>query len=440
MTAYHPPARADARWVLGFLVFQCACQAALVVEGLGPLRTVLRVGAFASSIALVAVVPAGGRPYPLRPVVWAVVGLTAVGLVHPGLNTPMAGIGQVALTLAIWGPVFWVTRTRMTPDAFRRVLVAFWLFNTASAAFGVLQVYDPDRFAPDPAFVKQMSGASADGLKVTLDDGRTVFRPMGLSDTPGGAATAGMFAVLTAFAVATSSRSWVLRTATIPAALVGLFCIYICQVRSTLIVTAISLLGMIGLLTVRGRLGRASGLVVATAAVGGGGFVWATTIGSDAVRGRLESLAQDSAGKVYYQNRGIFLEETVETLIPRYPIGAGLGRWGMMHSYFGNPMNTDAPPLHAEIQSTAWVYDGGLLLLVLGYAAVGGALVLSVRAAIYARTPELADAAGVVVALNLGVLVGTFGYIPFAGQTGMMFWLLNAALFAATTADRGKAA
>ena len=45
-----------------------------------------------------------------------------------------------------------------------------------------------------------------------------------------------------------------------------------------------------------------------------------------------------------------------------------------------------------------------------------------------------------VVALNIGVLVGTFGYIPFAGQTGMMFWLLNAALFAATVADQGTRA
>ena len=439
MIAY-PPARASAWWVHGFLLFQFVCQGALVIEGLGAGRTVLRVVSFAASVALVVLVPTGGRPYPLRGVAAGVVGLTAFGLLHPALNTPLAGIGHVAITMAVWGPVFWVARTRMAAGDIRRVLVAFWMFQTASAGVGVLQVYFPDRFAPDPAFVKQLSGPTADGLKVTLDDGRTVFRPMGLSDTPGGAATAGMFAVLTGFAVATSSRSWVLRTATIPAAVVGLFCIYMCQVRSTLILTAISLVGLIGLLTVRGRLGRAAGLVVATAAVGGGGFVWAATVGSEAVSARLGTLTEESAGKVYYQNRGIFLEDTIETLLPRYPIGAGLGRWGMTHTNFGTHRNPDSPPLHAEIQSTAWVYDGGLFMLVLGYAAVVWALALSVKAVTLARTPELADAAAVVAGVNLGVLVGTFGYIPFAGQTGMMFWLLNAALFAATTADAERQA
>jgi hypothetical protein len=431
----YPPSRASVWWVHGFLLFQFACQSALVIEGLGPLRTALRVAVFASSILLVVLVPTGGRPYPLRSVTAAVVALTAFGLIHPSLNTPLSGFGQLALTLAVWGPVFWVTRTRLTADGFRQVLIAFWLFQTASAAFGVLQVYMPERFAPDPAYVRQILGTSIDGLLVTLDDGRRVFRPMGLSDTPGGAAAAGMFAVLTGFAVATSSRSLVVRTATIPAAVIGLFCIYLCQVRSTLILTAISLIGLIGLLTVRGRLGRAAGLVAATVFVGAGGFAWAGTVGSEAVKARLETLTKESAGTVYYQNRGIFLEETVETLIPKFPVGAGLGRWGMMHAYFGTPSNPDSPVLHAEIQVTAWVYDGGLLMLVLGYLGVGGALVLSVKAATDARSPELADAAGVVVALNVGVLVGTFGYIPFAGQMGMMFWLLNVALFTATVAD-----
>jgi hypothetical protein len=437
MTAF-PPARASVWWVYAFLLLQFGCQSALVVEGLGQFRAVLRVAVFASSIALLVLVPTGGRPYPLRPLALAVVVVTALGLLHPRLNTPTAGFAQLSLTLAVWGPAFWVARTRMTPGAFHRVLVLFWLFQSLSAGFGVLQVYNPERFAPDPVFVRQMLGANADGLLVTLDDGRTVFRPMGLSDTPGGAAAAGMFAVLTGFAVATSSRNWLLRAATIPAAIVGLFCIYLCQIRSTLILTTISLIGLTARMTVRGRLGRAAGLVVAAVAVGVGGFVWATTIGREAVMDRLDTLTRESAAKVYYQNRGIFLEDTFETHLPTYPVGAGLGRWGMMHAYFGTPTNPDSPPLWAEIQPTAGVVDGGLPLLLLGYAALTGALVLSIRASVTARTPELGDAAGVVVALNLGVLVGTFGYIPFVGQTGMMFWLLNTALFAATVADQGK--
>lgn len=433
-------AGATARWLYAFLVFQFAAQSALVIEGLGPLRTVLRAGVYLSSVAMLVLVPAGGRPHPLRTLVVAILVVTTLGLLHPSLNTPAAGVGHVTLSLAVWGPVFWVARLHLTPDALRRVVVMFWAFQTLSATVGVLQVYDPDRFAPDPTFVKELVGESAGGLMVTLDDGRKVFRPTGLSDTPGGASAAGMFAVLTGFAVATSRSHWAVRAATVPAAVAGLFCIYLCQVRSALIVTAVGAAGLVTLLTVRGRLGSAAVLVVAAAAVTAGGFVWATSVGSDAVRSRLETLTEGSAADVYYQNRGVFLEDTLERHLPENPLGAGLGRWGMMNTYFGTATNPDSPPLWAEIQATGWVYDGGLPLLLAGYAALVAAVVLSVRVAATARTPELADTAGVVVAINVGVVVGTFGYPTFVSQTGLMFWVLNTALFAASVAEtpRGR--
>jgi hypothetical protein len=181
-------------------------------------------------------------------------------------------------------------------------------------------------------------------------------------------------------------------------------------------------------------------LVVAAFGVAVGGFVWATSVGSDAVKRRLETLTEESAADVYYQSRGIFLEDTLERQLPDHPLGAGLGRWGMMHTYFGTPTNPDSPPLHAEIQATAWVYDGGLPLLLAGYAALAGAFVLSVQLAMTARDPKLKDLAGVIVALNVGIIINTFSYPIFASQAGMMFWVLNAALFAASTAppDPGR--
>ena len=33
-----------------------------------------------------------------------------------------------------------------------------------------------------------------------------------------------------------------------------------------------------------------------------------------------------------------------------FPLGAGLGRWGMMHVYFGDPTLWQAPPIHVEVQ------------------------------------------------------------------------------------------
>ena len=46
-----------------------------------------------------------------------------------------------------------------------------------------------------------------------------------------------------------------------------------------------------------------------------------------------------------------------------HPLGAGLGRWGMMRRYFGNENNLDSPAIWAEVQFAAWVLDGGIVLL-----------------------------------------------------------------------------
>jgi hypothetical protein len=424
------PARAAAWWLYGFLLFQFACQSAMILAPVGELRIGFRAAAYLSSVAML-LLPLGGRLHPVRWLAVAVIAVTTLGLFHPSLNTPFAGLGQVGMTLAVWAPVFWVGRIRLTPESLRRVLLLLWGFNTLSAAVGVLQVYYPDRFAPDPVFLRQVMGDAAEGLMITLDDGRQVYRPMGLSDTPGGAAAAGSVAILTGLGLLWMMPGRALRLLTIPAAGVGMFCIYLCQVRSTLVVTAVSLLGIVLLHAARGYSGRAVLLAAATAVVVVGSFVWVAAVGERAVTERLETIAQDSPVGTYYSNRGLFLEITLSEHLPEFPLGAGLGRWGMVHTYFGDPKNPDSRPLYAEIQATAWVFDGGLPLLLLAYAAVAGAVLLAALLAARARRLEDADTAAVVAALGLGVLVTTFGYPVFVSQTGMMFWVLNAALFAA---------
>ena len=425
-------AGAPAWWLYGFLLFQFACQSALVLSPIGSMRFVLRAAIYLSSAALLVLPAAGGRPFPLRGLVVAVLVITGLGLFHPQVNSQRAALGQFGITLAVWGPALWVGRIRLTPEAFRRVLLLVWGFNTLSAVIGVLQVYDPGRFSPDPVFLRQMLGeAVADGLKITLDDGRQVFRPMGLSDQPGGAAAAGSFIILAGFGLIWQSRSPLLRYAIVLAAVIGMFCLYLCQLRSTLIVTAVSLVGIVGVMVVRGQARRASVVTVLAATVVLGGFIWAASVGREAVTSRLSSLTEESAGKFYYSSRGFFLEITLTEELPKYPLGAGLGRWGMMYNYFGDPNNTSSPGLYSEIQASGWVYDGGLPLLLAGYAAIVGALVMATRLALHSRSQKVADMAAVVAAFDLGVVATTFGYPAFIGETGMMFWVLNAALFAA---------
>ena len=424
------PARMSAKWLYGFLLLQFLCQAALVVEPLGGLRMGFRAAAFVSSLLMLAL-PSGGRPYPLRWGAAAVVGITALGLLHPRLNTPLAGMAATALTLAIWCPAFWVTRIAITPAVLRNVLVMLWAFHTLSAALGVLQVYDPGRFAPDPTFVRQLQGEMADGLRITLADGREVWRPFGLTDSPGGAASSGAFAVLIGMILAVSRGGVPLRAAAIASAGVGMFCLYICQVRSAQVVTVASLLGMVGLFAARGRYGKAVALAGAGTVVVLLGLAWAVVVGSDAVTNRLETLVADTPDAVYYAHRGQMLESTFTADLPNHPIGAGLGRWGMMWLYFGDPRNPDSMPLWAEIQPAAWVYDGGLPLLLVGYAAVVGACWLALRSALRGRDESTSDAAAVIAAFDVGILINTVSYAVFISQMGLTFWVLNAALWSA---------
>ena len=418
-------------WLYAFLAVQCASVAALTVEALGSLRIVLRVLPFGMSLAYLACLPAGGPRYPLR--LWATAGLAvmSLGLLHPEANTLLAGVAQIALTLAVWGPVYWVGRIAVTGDVVRRVMLLVWAFNTLSAAVGVLQVYDPARFAPDPAFVRQLGGSDAEDLKIRLDDGTEVFRPMGLSDSPGGAALAANAAVVMGIGVALAYRSAVLKAAVAAGAGVAMFCLYLCQVRSLLILTAISVLCMLVLVSVRGR-ARAA-LYIGLVAVAGPviGYGWATAVGQSAVVGRLETLWEGSPAEVYYSNRGVFVEDTLDRILPTYPFGAGLGRWGMMSYYFGDPNRRDSPPLWAEMTLTGWVYDGGLLLVLLGYGAMIVALGFALRVAVTHSSPLHANAAAVVAAVSAAAFATTISAHVFVAQSGMMYLLLNALLYAA---------
>jgi len=182
----------------------------------------------------------------------------------------------------------------------------------------------------------------------------------------------------------------------------------------------------------QGRLTRVAATLIVVPVLAAIVFAWSLQVGGERVVRRMRTLSEGTASGVYYKNRGIFLEQalTVETL--RYPVGAGLGRFGMMYSYFGDKRKFHAQPLWAEIQATAWIYDGGILLLCLGYAAVLGTTYYSLRLALDRRvSKQLGDAATAITALNVSWLAVTFNYPLFLGQGGMLFWLLNAALFAA---------
>jgi hypothetical protein len=105
-----------------------------------------------------------------------------------------------------------------------------------------------------------------------------------------------------------------------------------------------------------------------------------------------------------------------------------MGRWGMMFIYFSRYESSLSPYLHAEIQVTGWVLDGGLLLLVLYAGAVAAALAFAWRWCRPGVNPRLSYLAAVVFCLNLFVAGQSNAGPCFNTSVGIQFWMLAGAL------------
>lgn len=427
------------RFVLLLIAFQIALvftnQVAPLLGGAGAVRVVLRAGSFGASLLLLTSLPRSSWRHPAAgPAILASV-IVLVSVLHPTTNTLLAGVAHAALYVAVLAPLFWVPRLRVDADVFRRIVIILWGFHTLSAGVGVLQVYFPGQFQPGlSSVIAEMDSGYVDSLRMTTASGQEVFRPMGLTDVPGGAAMAGFYTVLLGMALfLTDRRAW-LKAACVASMTLGMMVLYLAQVRSALAVTGICVMAFAAILLLRRNLVKLSALAAVLGAVVVGSLVLAVSVGGEAVTNRLTTLVEDRPTDVYYSNRGHFLEETIDELLPRYPFGAGLGRHGMMNIYFGDNADPDRSAIWVEIQWTAWLLDGGVPLILAYVAALLVALWTAWRVARRRASGYQGDLAlwgAMLVAYNIGALAWTFTYPLFMSQNGLEFWLLNAALFTA---------
>lgn len=435
------PSALASSWIVGFVVLLITLQLALafldqlalLIGAAGPLRMAVRTTGYAASLLLLFLVPGQGRPHPASRVALIVLVIVTVAVFHPTTNTWLAGTAHAFLYLAILAPLFWVPRFRIDVAVFRRVLLILWGFHTLSAGMGVAQVYFPGFFQPTLSLVYASMGEDyLDSLHMVTAAGHRVFKPMGLTDTPGGASVSGFYAVVVSMGLlVTAGQRW-LRIAAAGSMAVGMTVIYLSQVRSVLLVTVLCILVFGTLLALRGQLARLSLLATIGAMAVVGSFGVAVAVGGESVASRLTTLVEDRASEVYYTNRGHFLEETIDELLPRYPLGAGLGRHGMMNRYFGDNSDPERSSIWVEIQLTGWLVDGGVpLILAYGVAVLLACWttwkIASRRASIQSDLPIWG---ALLFAYNIGMVVITFNQPLFFGQPGMEFWLLNAMLFA----------
>jgi len=430
-------------WVYAFIVFDLLCVLALIVPGIDRVRFLFRIAVFGGSLALLVFLPRGRHPHPSsRPALLALL-IVALGLFNPDTQGPLAAVAAIAMYVAILAPLWWVGALPIDVGLIRRVAMVLWMFHTSSAAVGVLQMYFPGgALEPEPNAIFLARGdAMVEGAKITLAGGQQVFRPMGLTDQPGGAAASGLAAIVFALGIWTVDRRWWLGALCLLSMMCGFFCIYLSQVRSILIMAVVAMLVFAAVLLRRRDYARLGRYVAMAMLVLGASTAWAFYVGGEMTINRLLTLIENDPRAVYYHGRGWALHYTWDA-IPQYPLGAGLGRWGMINHYFGGggsgaSISPEPEPLWAEIQWTAWLFDGGVpLILTYGLAALVAAWI-SWRIAIDRRAGDVSLWGAVLCASNVAALAVTFNYPVFMSQGGMEFWLLNACLWGAW--KRGRA-
>jgi hypothetical protein len=422
--------------LLGLVLLLPACQVALLFDAFAPFRVFIRTAGFGTSLAFIFLIHGRQSQHPAKPWAVAVIVIVVLNIFHPTTNSLLAGLAQATMYVAILAPLFWAGRIPVTERLFEKILLIFWGVHALSAVFGVLQTYYPGQFQPRISDVLSGVEGYVRSLTITLASGETVFRPMGLTDVPGGAAASGFYAALLGVGFLLNSQARTVRLLAPFSIAGGLFCIYLCQVRVWLVMFAVCTVTFAVVLLLRGDVKRFVVVCLLMPAAFALSLLWAISVGGESVTRRLATLTEARPEDVYYSNRGIFLEQAFLRDLPDYPAGAGLGRWGMMHAYFGERNSLRSTPLHVEIQWSAWVFDGGLPLMIAYVGALLAACHAAWRVARRMRTERLGAWAALLLAYNVGALACTFSYPYFISQGGMEFWLLNACLLRAT-ARRG---
>jgi len=429
-----------------FAIGQTLLPALLFIPGSQAFRLPIRTGAYAVSLVAFGwwwFNRAGARRGRHPATRW--IGFTllwlAMMMLNPLTSPMLVGVAQFCLYFAIICPVFWASAYVFDRHKLVRALVVLLICNGINSGVGVLQVYDPDRWMPRELSSVYSGAGGADLLAASTfigPGGRRIVRPPGLFDSAGAVAGAGMVATILGLVFCLEPIAWWKRGASLGFSLAGISALYLSHVRAAFVVTLGMMAAYFMMLALQDQKKRsvafgalACGLVVF-------GLSLATALGGDSVSDRVLTLFEGDPRDLYFQSRGNAVEAALTDLVQEYPIGAGLGRWGMLSAYFGE----DGPRsrgLFAEVQPTAWVLDGGLPLVLLYSLVLIVTLVGDLGLIRSLADPEDRLVATIVIAANIGTLGLVFTFIPFGTVAGMQFWFLEGMLQGAM-ADRPRVA
>jgi hypothetical protein len=359
----------------------------------------------------------------------AALALLVLNLLHPTTQSA-AGLAQCLFQLTIVAPILWAWKAVSTEERLLRCLRLLFALSALSAGIGVLQVYFPDRFTPQfTSLGLQMNESLVDSMTYEGSDGRLIVRPPGLTDQPGGASVAGASAAILGLGLTLTPGGAAMRAFSLAGAAVGLGALYLTQVRSLLLMCVAAFAVMGALALKRGKVGAAMWLVGGGVALVLSAYLWAASVGGEQVQRRYTEIAQKGAVQTFRENRGHFLSYTVGELLDEFPLGAGVGRWGMMAVYFGDRTNVASPPIYVEIQLTGWLLDGGILMWFLYGGGIAAAAIAALRLTKVPRPSIVADLATISLAYMALVVGMSFAGPVFNTQTGILFWFLAGSVY-----------
>lgn len=425
---------APAKWGFAelFIVSQTALPALLYLPGSQAFRLPIRFSAFAISLAAFAWYQfestSRASRSAMQPWVAAIMALLAVMLFHPETSSLVAGLAHLAVYFAVLAPLFWAPEFVKTPEQIARILWILLLCSGANSVVGVLQVYDPVRWLP-AEFSRVVTGSEAGMGAVTYigGQGQRIVRPPGLFDTPGAVAGPAMFAALLGLVFAVSAIPMWQRALSLGVAGAGLAAIYLSQVRVSLVATVVMMVTYTLISMRQGRAARGTQFGILAAGIVVTSLSLAVALGGAAISDRVNSLFMADPFEVYQGARGSQLSYTFFELLFQYPVGAGLGRWGMAAAYFGSS-NPNSAGIWAEIQFTGWMIDGGVLMIVIYLGALLTTTLSQWQIAQATQYPRLAVCGAVILAAGLGPFLMIVSFTPFVAQIGIQYWFLAGAL------------
>ncbi|MBV8129453.1 MAG: hypothetical protein JO114_17545 [Planctomycetaceae bacterium] len=426
-----------------FAVSQVAGPALLYLPGSQPFRVPLRMGVFALSLmGLVWCLRRSrfARVHPSWILLVSAAVYMAVMLLHPATNTTMAGLAQIGMHFAVAAPLFWAPYYFLGGyQRLARVLTILWALNGASVVVGILQVRDPGTWMPAEfsSNLTNRQGYLRD-LQYRAGDGTMTQRPPGLGDSPGAACGAGMFVAILGLAYLGVPVSKSRKLLGILMGMAGVVVIFLSHVRSSLVVVVGCAVIYSIILVGQGRLRTALTLALLMAVCGFYSLLYAESLGGQSTVDRFATLLEDDPSKVYEKSyRMGAVTGAFDTLLVEHPLGAGLGRWGMMRVYFGDETNYNSPMIWAEVQFQAWIIDGGIVLLSLYLIALAVAVQRLARICFFHQSLELRRWAAVIVMLSAGPIAFLFSYCPFYSQLGIQFWFLIGAFEGLAQGEEG---